>query len=329
MKTKDAVLAMLVGEKGDLSGEKISEALGVSRASVNAAVKALREEGCEIGSATNRGYRLISLSDKLRTGEIAGIVGEERTRRVIVLDEADSTNRMLMRMAQEGCGDSQVIIADMQTGGLGRRGRSFVSPPGVGVYFSYYIKPTAEEAAYPTDVWAQLTSFVCVAVSRAIETVCGVKPDIKWVNDLYLKGKKICGILTQLDLEGESGLVRGVVTGIGVNVNNMPEDFPEEIRDIATSIAQVTGERVYRCTLAAEMVRELDKVRREFPLAKAEYLEAYRSANIVPGREVEVSTPVSVRKARALSIGEDFSLLVRYEDGEEEELRSGEVSLKI
>ncbi|MBQ9512227.1 MAG: biotin--[Lachnospiraceae bacterium] len=313
----------------------------------------------------------------------------DRFNRILVLDEIDSTNRLLMQMAGERAPDRQVIIADHQSAGRGRLGRAFSSPAGMGVYLSYLIRPgetphpTPAGATFPPGgrsgsvalpggrlgtsaamgaaAWTAVTSWTAVAVSDAIERVSGLRPAIKWVNDLYLPesahagtdttgksasrtgtnlgrrtahagtdpGRKICGILTQMDMDAESGEVRSIVIGIGVNVNERKLDFNKEIRDIAGSLRMATGERVNRAQLAAEMIRALDEMYDAWPEEHERYLRAYREASLLPGRKVNVVSGASTRKATALSVGDDFSLKVRYEDNSTESLTGGEVSIRM
>ena len=259
------------------------------------------------------------------TDEVSDDVSD-RFNRILVLDEIDSTNRLLMQMAGEGASDRQVIIADHQSAGRGRLGRAFSSPAGMGVYMSYLIRPDGRLGA---AAWTAVTSWTAVAVSDAIERVTGLRPHIKWVNDLYLNDKKICGILTQMDMDAESGEVRSIVIGIGVNVNERKSDFNKEIRDIAGSLRMATGERVNRAQLAAGMIRALDEMYDAWPEEHEHYLRAYREASLLPCRKINVISGSATRKATALCIGDDFSLKVRYEDGKTESLTGGEVSIRM
>ena len=327
--TKDKILSMLLSAEGFLSGEKIGEELHVSRAAVANAVKALRAGGYEIESVTNRGYRLCSVPDALNDGALLAYLEEARMERVVCLDSVDSTNRYLARMALDGAPDGQVVLADCQTAGRGRLARAFHSPQGLGVYFSYLIRPSADDTNEMNPaVWTQVTGMTAVAVRDAIGNVCGEMPGIKWVNDLYLKGEKICGILTQMETEPESGQVRSVIIGIGVNVAERKTDFPKELRDIAGSLFTTTGKRVMRARLAAEMTRQMDEMRKTFPDPEGIYLTRYRGASILPGTDITVINGETEKKARAVAIADDYALCVRYEDGSEEHLRGGEVSIR-
>ena len=336
---KDNVLAILLRseETGDfVSGASVSRDLQVSRAAVNQAVKALRAEGYEIESVTNRGYRLVSGPDRITTGSLQALLGEERMKRVLCFDSTDSTNKRLQEaVLNNEDANGLIAVANEQTAGRGRLGRSFSSPQDMGIYLSLLIRPDSSHITPENTVsWTMLTSWAAVAVCRAIETVCGVQPGIKWVNDLLLKSRKVCGILTQMELESETGMIRDIIIGIGVNVQEKEEDFPEEIRDIAGSLFMATGKIIDRTALAAEMIRQLDRMCEDWTAISAcrniagDYLEAYRARSLVLGKHVNVISPRETKEAIAESIGDDFSLHVRYADGSEEALRGGEISIR-
>ena len=325
--TKYEVLAILKNTQGYVSGEKISSLLGVSRAAVNAAVKALRKEGYEIASSTNRGYSLMSSPDLLTEGDLMSYLGEERMKTVSVLKTTDSTNRRVQELAQCGAPDGLTVVANEQTAGRGRLGRSFHSPKDTGIYFSVLLRPTCK----PTEI-VQITTWTAVAIARAVARAAGERPDIKWVNDLMMGGRKICGILTEMSVESETGTIQYVVVGIGVNVNQKIDDFPEELREIAGSIAMAVGHPVSRSYLAACMIEEMDHLKSAWPDKRADYLEAYRSMCISTGREVWVTdarhTGEFALHGFCEAVCDDFSLRIRYDDGTYENVSSGEVSVK-
>ena len=324
--TKDAVLKILLRDKGFVSGEAMSIAAGVSRAAVNAAVKSLKADGCVIESVTNKGYRLISCPDKLFAGDICSYLDDGRESSVICLPTVDSTNNRMKELLKDNPVAGTCIIANEQTGGRGRMGRSFVSPSGTGIYLSYLMRPNTSLA----DL-SEITCWTAVAVHNAILNAYGISTDIKWVNDLYLGGRKITGILTELSIEGEVGIATNVIIGIGVNVNHRPGDFPPELADIATSIASYSGQaHLNRAVLAAEMIKALDKMSAEFPSAKSTYLDTYRANCLTADKDVDVINYATGdrRKGHALAVNDDFTLSVRYEDGSVEDVRSGEVSVR-
>ena len=324
--TKDEVYSILKNAHGYVSGEKISSQLGVSRAAVNVAVKALRKEGYEIASVTNRGYCLISSPDGLTVGAVMSYLGPERMQTVQVLQTTDSTNRRVQELAMNGAPDGMIVVANEQTAGRGRLGRTFHSPKDTGIYFSVLLRPTCE----PSEI-VQITTWTAVAIARAVERTTGMRPDIKWVNDLMMGGRKICGILTEMSVESETGTIQYVVAGIGVNVNQEISDYPEELRGIAGSIAMAVGHPVRRARLTACMIEEMDNLRRDWPSGRADYLRAYREMCISTGREVLVTdarhTGEFAKHGFCEAVNDDFSLRIRYDDGSYENVSSGEVSV--
>lgn len=317
--TKDEVLSILLGSEGDISGEEISARLHISRAAVNNAVRALRDEGYAIDSATRKGYRLIAGPDRLCPGELLYRLGRERMERVIVLDSVDSTNTYLKKHARE-LPDGTVCMANEQTGGRGRMGRSFHSPMNEGVYISCLMKPNCA----PAETMG-ITAMAAVETGRALETVTGLRPGIKWVNDLELDGKKLVGILTELGMEAESGRIQYLIVGVGINVKERA--FPPELRDIATSLALSGADEVSRCDIAAEMVRRLDALRRDFLTRRERYLSEFRANCTTLGREISYWRDDRKIIARAEDVDESFGLIVSNEEGRSV-LRAGEVSVR-
>ena len=321
--TKDEVLAILKKEGGYVSGAAISQQLGISRAAVNAAVKSLRAQGYRITSATNRGYCLAHSPNCLSAGELRAFLSARRMETVLCLDTVDSTNSHLRQLAIEGAPAGQVVLSNSQTAGRGRRGRTFYSPRDTGLYLSMLLCPSDAPAAT-----AALTAWTAVSVCDAVQEVCGVRPGIKWVNDLILSSQKVGGILTELSVEAESGHVQYVVVGIGLNVNTMPQDLPAEVRGQATSLAAEIGRTVPRAELAAALIRRLDRMREDWPSRMEEYRQAYRADSITVGRAVCVQTAQGMQKGTAEAIQEDFSLLVRRPAATPMVLNSGEVSVR-
>lgn len=330
--TKDKVLSILKGKKEYISGESISRELGLSRAAVNKAVKALQSEGYMISAVNNKGYSLLESPDILNEVELASLLPKGRMENIIIFDSIPSTNIRLNELAYEGASDMTVAIANEQTGGRGRRGRSFSSPKNKGIYLSYLMR--RKEA--PEDV-TEITAWTAVAVSKTIEEVCGAFVGIKWVNDIILGDRKICGILTEMSIENESRSIKSIIIGIGINVNEEPSDFNEELRHTASSIYSELGKKINRTELAAELIRQLDRLNEDFPSNKTEYLEYYRKHCQFIGNKIliyetntgEGSERSGAREAEALSINDDFSLKIRFEDtGEIKDLNSGEVSIR-
>lgn len=321
--TKDLVLAALKKSNEYISGERISAALGVSRAAVNAAIKSLREDGYEILSSTNRGYLFVSSPDKLSFGEMLSVLPEGRASRVLCLESVDSTNNHLKALAHQGVPNGQVVIANSQTAGKGRLGRSFTSMPDKGIYMSLLFRPDCS----PSKI-SNITAWTAVAVSRAIERTCGIRTGIKWVNDLVVENKKVCGILTEMSVEAETGSIQHVVIGIGINVSHEAEDFPQDIREIAASLSMFTDKKISRASLAGAVIEELDKMAKDWPSGASEYLGAYRSCCVSTGKEVYLIKNGERIDAFSETVDENFALVVRFKDGSREAVSSGEVSVR-
>lgn len=241
--------------------------------------------------------------------------------RLLVLETVDSTNDYLKRKASELV-EGTVVIANEQTGGKGRLGRKFFSPPSMGIYMSMLLKP---ECA-PLDA-ATLTANVAVAVCKAIEKVSPFSPDIKWINDLILRGKKICGILCESSITDHK--LDYVIVGIGLNVITRFDDFPMDIRRLAGSIYSQTGEVIDRGQLIMAIIQELDAMYAAWKENPRVYLEEYRRRCKMLGQQVEIYSSEGNFNVIAQDISEDFGLTVRYESGEVRTLHAGEVSIKL
>ena len=325
--SKDTVLKLLQANVGHfISGEGISGELGITRAAVWKAVSALRRDGYAIEARKSQGYRLMDAPDRLSETEIRAKLGEIKLvgRKLCCFERIDSTNAYLKRAASEGVVDGTVAVADEQTGGRGRRGRSFLSPAGKGVYLSALLRPPVE----PNHL-LPITGFCGVAMCNAVERVAGVRPQIKWANDLVLGGKKLAGILTELSMEGESGALQYVIIGIGVNVAHTPEDFPAELGDIATSLAIETGQSISRAALAAAMIEELDALYMALLRHRMQpYLDAYRRDCLTIGREVQLLWEDVHEKVLATGVDDELGLEVMRQNGTKEVIRTGEVSVR-
>ena len=246
-------------------------------------------------------------------------VGKEIT----YLPTCPSTNDLLKAMAEAGAGEGTVLIAGEQTRGKGRLGRSFTSAAGKGVYLSALLRPDlSPEALLP------LTGFTAEAIGRAVHRVSGVRPGVKWVNDLLLNGKKICGILTESAFS-TGGQLKYVVVGVGLNVNYETGDFPPELQALAGSLLTETGRRYPLPNLAAAMIEALDELYMALLTGQTDpYLAAYRQHCLTIHKDVRlIRNGVSV-PAHALDVDESLGLLVRYPDGRETLIRSGEASVR-
>lgn len=238
-------------------------------------------------------------------------------------DTIDSTNTRAKLLAAQGAPHGTLLIADHQTGGQGRRGRSFHSPAGTGIYMSLIIRPNCAPAEL-----MHLTCAAAVAMCDAVEDAVGIRPGIKWTNDLVWGKRKLAGILTELSLTPR-GMVDYAVIGIGINCCQTESDFPEDIRPIAGSLASVTGREIDRAKVAAAMADALYRMDRQLLVGKADMLSRYRRDCVTLGQEVSVlRADGSVRHGTALDIDQEGALLIRFDDGHSELVNSGEVSVR-
>lgn len=241
---------------------------------------------------------------------------------LIWFETIDSTNTHARQLASEGAPHGTVLMADRQTGGRGRRGRSFHSPAGSGIYMSVILRPQCA----PTQLM-HLTCAAAVAMCDAVEQCTGLRPGIKWTNDLVMGSKKVAGILTELGF-CSSGQVDYAIIGIGINCRQRESDFPEEIRAIAGSLSSVTGQEIDRAKLAAAMMDALWRMDRDLLTNKAQTMGRYRRDCITLGREISLVRGDEVRHGTALDIDEDGGLVVCFVDGHNEIINYGEVSVR-
>ncbi len=238
------------------------------------------------------------------------------------LPETDSTNTQLKGLARDGAPEGTALVSGHQTGGRGRKGRSFFSPEGMGIYLSILLRPKCEA----TELM-HLTCATGVAMCDCLEGVTGQRPGIKWTNDLVWGKRKLGGILTELGFTPQGGLDYAVI-GIGINCRQQPQDFPPEIRDMAGSLAMMSGKEVSRAKVAAAMLDSLYKMSQTLLTGKEAMLAQYQKDCVTLGREVSLVRGEEVRHAYALSVDESGALVVRLPDGQLETVNSGEVSVR-
>ncbi|MBQ9015161.1 MAG: biotin--[Firmicutes bacterium] len=331
MSVRESVLEALNQNKGSyLSGEKLSEELGVSRTAVWKAIKALREAGYRIDAVTNRGYCLCESKTLLSEEEIRRFLpAKYRNNGLYVYDVIDSTNNRARQIAvnePEAQVHGSAVIALQQTAGKGRLGRSFFSPK-EGIYLSIIVRPD-----FDLSKSVLVTVAAAAAVAEAIDATCGQKDPalIKWVNDVYLSGRKVCGILTEGITDFESGQIDHLVIGIGVNTNL--EGFPEELLKVAGA---VEGD-YSRSELAAQIIGRVLKYLED--IDRKAFMETYRGKSLLIGRNVRVFKGVyrqspeddlTGASARVLGIDDDGGLQVIYTDGSRETLTTGEVTVRL
>lgn len=324
MRTRDKLLALFESARGTyFSGEELAQDLGVSRAAVWKAVKALQSDGYPIDAVPNRGYCLSAGTDILSAQGIRKYLRENLPALTIeVLPEAVSTNALVREKAAEGAEEGYVLLANGQTQGRGRLGRAFFSPKDTGIYMSLLLRPEEARGEEAT----QLTTMAAVAMCEAMEAVSGERIGIKWVNDLFLREKKVCGILTEGAFDLEAGRLEYAVLGLGVNLYPPEDGFPEELADIAGALFP-TRQSDGKNRLAAEFLnRFFAYYHRD---AKENYIESYRARSIVIGREVTLLTQKGEEAVTVTAIDDRCRLHVRHADGSETVHSSGEIRIKM
>ena len=319
---KNEVLKILLSNNIHVSGQDISESLGVSRTAVWKAVSALKKEGYNIESVNNKGYLLLAKSDILNQVEIEQNINSYKLSnapQIIYLDEVDSTNNYAGLMADKMNSDF-LVVADMQTLGKGRMGRSWSSPAGTGIFMSLCIKPEiAVEKA------SMITLVTAVSICDAIEELYPINTTIKWPNDIVINSKKISGILTEMssDMDG----IKYIISGIGINVNN--KEFPDDIKDMASSILLETGILADRAKLIAAVIYHFYRNMNIFLKTgnMSGLKENYENHLVNIGKDVQILDPKGIYQGIALGIDETGALLVNAE-GKIKRIISGEVSVR-
>lgn len=331
MTTKENVFKVLNQSKGMVvSGEKLAEICGVSRAAIWKAVKSLRAEGFIIEGTTNGGYVYNGEHDVLSVESIKAFLAAKYPELISTSVECfktiDSTNTYAKKLLAEGDKtrlDKTIIVAESQTQGRGRLGRSFYSPEKKGIYLSVIYIPN-ERNVDP----AKITASAAVAACRVIHRLYDVEPKIKWINDIYLNNKKIAGILTEGFVNFETSVIDAVVIGIGINITGGPDQFPEDIAKVAGSILETEKTSVSRCRFAAEIAGEILSILNESP---ENVMKEYQTASFLVGTKVQVHPIIDDEKsfyeAKVLGIDDNAGLLVELKDGTKKTLSSGEVSL--
>lgn len=323
MSVADKVLGFLEENKGQyVSGGELALGLGVSRNAVWKAVNALKAKGYEIGAVTNKGYILYEENRLLSAQSIAKYIANDAIR-IEYRDKVTSTNTVLKEMAEGGESEGLLLVAAEQTAGKGRRGRSFLSPNGTGAYFSLLLKPRLK----PTDSLL-ITTCAAVAVARAVEKHAGGKTAIKWVNDVYRNGKKICGILTEASFDMEGGGLAWAVLGIGINMYFPDGSLPDELKE---KVGAVFDTDAFTADDMSKIVADtVNGFMEEYAhLTDKRFLADYRSRSYLDGKSIFVIKGEKQYAATAVGIDDDFRLLVRYPDGATEWLSSGEVSTSL
>lgn len=330
MNIKAQVLELLEQEKGNsISGSHLAKELGVSRNAVWKAVKSLQEEGYAISAVTNKGYCLDSKNDILSVQSISRYLLPELTGLQLEVHKSiDSTNTRVKEYAAQGKPEGLIVVAEEQTAGRGRMGRRFYSPSGSGVYISFLFRPrfTAQESLF-------LTTAAAVAAAETIEEVSGNPAEIKWVNDVFCHGRKVCGILTEASVNVENSMLEYAVTGIGFNVREPEYGFPEEIKEVAGAIFLQEGDHGLAATdgearsrMAAGMINHFWSYYQH--LTERTYMAEYKRRSFLLGKEVHTLTDPPVI-GTAVDVDEEGHLILEKTDGSRVVLSSGEVSVRL
>lgn len=320
MSTKERVLELLKNNSGTyFSGEELAGKLDVSRTAVWKAVKQLRADGFDINAATNKGYMIGEKSDILTLSGIKkhlnGGLGIPEVR---LLDKVDSTNNYLKQPSVlDSRQDGLVVISNEQSAGRGRFGRSFYSPNGSGIYMSLLLRP--HECSIQQSV--KFTTMAAAAVCEALEDAGG-QPKIKWVNDIYMNGKKVCGILTEGSADLESGFLDHAVLGIGVNLYEPEGGFPEEIKDIAGGVFH-SRETDMKNRIASGILNRFYALYRD----GSDYADRYRSRSMVIGKTVQITRGGITEQVKVTDIDSRCALIVEDMNGVSKSFTNGEISI--
>ncbi|MFI3115101.1 MAG: biotin--[acetyl-CoA-carboxylase] ligase [Clostridia bacterium] len=320
MSVKEQLLKILINQENNyISGENLATSLNVSRNSIWKAIKSLENDGYVIEAIRNKGYCLLSSNDVLSRDGVLKYLNKPDFFDIEVYKEVTSTNTLLKENLNSK--EWKVLVSSHQTNGLGRLSRNFHSPKDTGVYFSFILRPniTMSQSTY-------LTAMTSIAVSRAIFNVTQKNSQVKWVNDIFLDDKKVCGILCEASFSMENASLEYVILGIGINVYRPKDGFPEEIEDIAGFILENHIDDV-RNKLVAQVLNNFYSLYQEFDTKKI--VEEYKSKSYILGKEIYVIKSNENTKALALDIDDNCGLVVKYEDGTIETLNSGEISTKI
>jgi len=324
MAVKENVLLALEQSRGRcLSGSQLAEQLGVTRAAVHKAVDGLRAEGLQIAAKPGEGYCLAHDDDSLTIAAVQSHLATRTIGRNLLIEPCLSSTNTVMKEKYLNRPDGFTLMAEQQTGGRGRLGRSFASPSGTGIYLTILLHP-----ALPVSKIQFATIAAAVAVSRAIAQTAGFSPQIKWVNDVLMNGRKLCGILTEATIEGESGAVHSLIVGIGINLRPNPY-WSEEVRTVAGALSEF-GTIPRRAVLAAATLSHFEEAYRLLVDGRERQLLAdYQTKLCCLNQNVTVISPTEKYEAFSVGLDENGYLLVRRKDGSIQTLSSGEISIRV
>ena len=323
MSIKSDILKEFEKNKGEvISGSKLAKDLNVSRTSIWKHIEELRKDGYEITAVTNKGYSLSNNTDLISAEGIIPYLKDDYCNVPIYSYKTlESTNKTAKELTFKDASHGTVIISEEQTAGRGRLGRSFYSPKNSGIYMSIILKPNLTIADS-----VLITTAASVAVCRAIEKTTGIEAKIKWINDIVLNNKKVCGILTEASTDFESGTIENIILGIGINFNTACEDFPDEIQNTAASLFSKENSKISRNVLCAAIINEVLSMSDN--LKGHKFINEYKKRSIVLDKDIIFIRNGVSTKAHAIDIQDDGSLVVEKENGEITILNSGEISIR-
>lgn len=318
---KEKILELLKEHSDYVSGQDICNRLGVSRTAVWKNINGLKQNGYQIDSVNNKGYKLLAEPDVIDEIRIREYLRTEwLAKEIVYKKETDSTNIQAKRLGENDAADGTLVVAEHQTSGRGRRGKSWVSPTG-NCYFSVLLRPEIS-----ADRASMITLIAAMGLAKAIKEISHLDTMIKWPNDVIANGKKLCGILTESSTDLE--YINYAVVGIGINTNQM--EFPEEIRDTASSIRLETGRKINRAELLAAFLEEFEKYYEIFLMTEdlTTLSREYNALLVNRGKEVKIIEQDKERVLNAIGIDDRGGLIVEDSQGNQETIISGEVSVR-
>lgn len=323
MARKADILKMLAARDGDfVSGQELSERLGLSRTAIWKHIHDLCDAGYEIESVKKSGYRLNGKPNVLSDAEIQSGLETERFGRVVhYVESVKSTQEVAHRLAREGAEEGTIVVADEQTGGRGRLGRPWHSPKASGIWTSLILRPHIPPQQAP-----QLTLLAAVGVVKGIRTATGLECDIKWPNDILIHGKKLVGILTELQADPDQ--VHSVIVGMGINVNVEKKDFPDELHDIATSLRIEAGAEINRSRVLQHILFQIEALYRDYLQDGFRFVKLlWESYALSLGNKVQARTLRGEISGRAMGLSESGFLILEDEEGKRHEISSADIHL--
>jgi len=319
---KDKILKLLrLSKAGFISGEELARKCGISRTMVWKHVKSLERDGFGIQAVPSQGYRITSVPDILRLGDIkpglkTRVIGKE----IELLTEVASTNTLAMERASNGAPEGTVVIAESQTGGKGRLGRKWISPKG-NLYLSLVLRPDIPMYKAPL-----ITLMGAVAIASAIRKQCALETAIKWPNDILISGRKVSGLLTEMSAEQDR--IRHIVLGIGVDVNMELGELSPDVRELTTTLAVAAGKKIDRTALLREILRDLDHWYQVFLSNVQDVLSEWKLLNMTIGNRITVNGVGETLEGVAQGIDNEGRLIIRLDDGAIRTVAAGDVTIQ-